>query len=124
MLNLLIDMRMRVPMAALMLAALLCGQGSKKDYVERRAVILRQMAEVKAKLAALELELQILEEARSAEPGAPPAPATSWRDEAALAAEPSPKKAVVRCVSVTRDGKRCTRSAEAGSKFCWQHKNH
>lgn len=27
-----------------------------------------------------------------------------------------------RCGGHTKDGKRCTRMADAGSRFCWQHK--
>ena len=94
---------------------------ARKEYVERRAAILRQMADTKAKLSALELDLQLLEESRSAEPAAPP-PA-SWREDPA-APENAAKKPSARCLSVTRDGKRCTRPAEAGTKYCWQHKNH
>ena len=97
------------------------ANGLKKEYVEKRASILRQMAELKAKLSALELELQLLEEARTSEPAAPLA--TSWREEPA-SAEGAAKKPVVRCVSVTRDGKRCTRPAETGGKYCWQHRLH
>lgn len=95
---------------------------AKKEYLERRAVILRQMAEVKAKLAALELDLQLLEESRSVDPGAAAPPPNSWREEPG-SAEGSNKKAPARCLSVTRDGKRCTRPAEAGLKFCWQHRH-
>ncbi len=38
---------------------------------------------------------------------------------------PSPVKAApakVRCAGHTKDGNRCSRNAEAGSRFCWQHK--
>ncbi len=95
---------------------------AKKEYLERRAVILRQMAEVKAKLAALELDLQLLEESRATDPAAPSAP-NSWREELGSSDGPG-KKAATRCLSVTRDGKRCTRPAEAGLKYCWQHRHH
>ena len=93
----------------------------KKEYLERRAAILRQMGEMKAKLSALELELQLLEEGRTAEPVTPSA--TAWREEPG-AAEGVAKKPLVRCLSVTRDGKRCTRPAESGGKYCWQHRLH
>ena len=114
-----------------MLVAMVGGQSppgapaanaARKEYLERRAVILRQMAEMKAKLSALELELQLLEESRSAEPAGGQAP-TSWREEPS-AADGGTKKPLVRCLSVTRDGKRCTRPAEAGGKYCWQHRMH
>ena len=113
-------------MTTLLLLALASAQSppasaARKEYLERRTAILRQMAETKAKLSALELDLQLLEESRSAEPVAPPP--TSWR-EAPSAPDGAAKKTSVRCLSVTRDGKRCTRTAEAGTKYCWQHKNH
>ncbi|MBY0505219.1 MAG: hypothetical protein K2X03_15000 [Bryobacteraceae bacterium] len=95
---------------------------AKQEYLEKRAGILRQKAELKAKLASLEVELQLLEESRTAEPAAPPS-AASWREEPG-AAEGAPKKAPVRCLSVTRGGKRCSRPAEAGGKYCWQHRLH
>ena len=113
-----------LPLAGLLLNAQspsAATSAAKKEYLERRAAILRQMAETKAKLSALELDLQLLEESRSAEPAAPP-PA-SWREEPS-APDGVTKKTSVRCLSVTRDGKRCTRPAEAGTKYCWQHKNH
>jgi len=96
--------------------------GAKKQYVEKRAAILRQMAEIKAKLSALELELQLLEESRTAEPSATPPP--SWREEPGVAGDGAAKKPSARCLSVTRNGKRCSRSAEAGGKYCWQHRLH
>ena len=120
-------MRLRVLLTTLLLLALASAQSppptsaAKKEYLERRAAILRQMAETKAKLSALELDLQLLEESRSVEPVAPSP--TAWREEPS-ALDGVPKKTSVRCLSVTRDGKRCTRPAEAGTKYCWQHKNH
>lgn len=123
----LIYVRPRSLFLALLWIALLSGQtppaaNPKKEYLERRATILRQMAEIKAKLASLELELQLLEESRSADPAAP-LPPTSWREEPG-SPDGNPKKATARCLSVTRDGKRCTRPAEAGLKYCWQHRHH
>ena len=122
-------MRLRATLLALLLAALAGSQTppaaapqTKKEYLERRAGILRQMAELKAKLAALEVELQLTEESRPADPALPP-PATAWRDET-VAADGTVKKTSTRCLSVTRDGKRCTRPAENGAKFCWQHRHH
>jgi len=95
---------------------------AKKEYVEKRAAILRQMAEIKAKLSALDLELQLLEESRTADPAA--APPTSWREEPGVAADGAAKKPSVRCLSVTGNGKRCSRPAGAGGKYCWQHRLH
>ncbi len=121
-------MRLRLLLTTLLLLALASAQSppppasaAKKEHLERRAAILRQMAETKAKLSALELDLQLLEDSRSAEPVAPPP--TAWREEPGTS-DGVAKKTSVRCLSVTRDGKRCTRTAEVGTKYCWQHKNH
>lgn len=104
-------------------------------FAERRAELLRTMADLKAKLQALEVELQILEEERQRATQAAPAPASDWRSSPAAAApavaagrasggEPAYGKPVkARCQAVTTAGKRCTRSAEPGSKFCWQHRH-
>lgn len=122
----LIYVRLHALIISILLLAFANGQtppvsSAKKEYLERRATILRQMAEVKAKLSALELDLQLLEESRLADPPAPPL--TSWREEAP-APDGSVRKSTVRCLSFTRDGKRCTRPAEAGGKYCWQHRLH
>jgi hypothetical protein len=124
--------RLRILSSALLLMAFASGQTppaaspnaeAKKEYLERRAVILRQMAEIRAQLASLELDLQLLEESR---PEAVPPP-VSWRENVAVPDAPAPvvvKKTPPRCLQVTRDGKRCTRTAESGGKYCWQHRNH
>lgn len=49
-------------------------------------------------------------EKAAADPSAVPGPAS-----AQPAAEPG------RCAAITGSGKRCTRQAEDGSRFCWQH---
>ena len=84
------------------------------------------MAELRAKLSALEVELQLLEEERSADQGAKgPAP-DAWRNPTSSGSGGADerKKAVgPRCQALTRDGKRCIRAAEPGHKYCWQHAN-
>ena len=116
-------MRLSIFIFALISLAPASGQNPppKKEHLEKRANILRQMAEMKAKLSALELELQLLEESRTAEPAQPPA--LAWREENGTG-EGAAKKTLIRCLSVTRDGKRCSRPAEAGGRYCWQHRLH
>lgn len=41
---------------------------------------------------------------------------------AALALQPNGKAAAVQCWGKTKKGDRCKREAEAGSKYCWQHR--
>jgi hypothetical protein len=87
------------------------------------------MQDLKAKLQALELELQLIEEERQNAPvevTAPASPQTSWRESTRVDGrkdEEVVKKTRPRCSAFTASGKRCTRSAEAGSKYCWQHRH-
>jgi hypothetical protein len=36
--------------------------------------------------------------------------------------QPNNKMAATQCAATTKSGKRCTRNAEPGTKFCWQHR--
>ena len=96
-------------------------------YLERRAELLRKMGDLRAGLQALELELQILDEERQHAPAEPTASnQTAWRESVrpdGRKEEEVVKKARPRCSAFTSAGKRCTRSAEQGSKFCWQHRH-
>jgi len=65
--------------------------------------------ELQQKIELLEHQLKDVEEAEANRPVVSPALKTV---------------AKARCAGHTKDGKRCTRNAEAGSRFCWQHKGH
>jgi len=104
---------------------------SKPNYQERRAELLRAVGDLRARIQALELELQLLDEERQSQPepstpaaGAAPA---AWRESTVRPDgrkdEQVVKKTAPRCSAFTANGKRCTRSAEGGSKFCWQHRH-
>jgi hypothetical protein len=100
----------------------------KPSVQERRVEILRTMQDLRAKLQSLELELQLLEEERQNAPveATPANPAAAWRETVrpdGRKDEEQVKKARARCSAFTSNGKRCTRSAEAGSKYCWQHRH-
>lgn len=106
-------------MAALPIRA---GQAAAaSNYQSRRADLLRQMAELRAKMSALEVELQLLEEEKGSQ-AAKPAP-DAWRtgETSVSGSEERKKAAAPRCQALTRDGKRCMRDAEPGHKYCWQH---
>ena len=102
-------------------------QEKKPAYQERRGELLRKLGELKAAMQTLELELQLLEEERQNVPVEPTASSqTGWRETVrpdGRKDEEMVKKARARCSAYTSGGKRCTRSAEAGSKFCWQHRH-
>lgn len=99
----------------------------KPTHQERRAELLRTMQELRAKLQALELELQLIEEEKQNAPAEVTAsPAAGWRETTrpdGRKDEEAVKKARPRCSAFTSNGKRCTRSAESGSKYCWQHRH-
>ncbi len=79
-----------------------------------KAALRQQIAEMKVKafemqtqIELLERQLHDIEEAEANQPVAAPNAKTAVR---------------VRCAGHTHDGKRCTRYADPGSRFCWQHK--
>ena len=96
-----------------MLVVLVCA-GAQQTGKPDKAALRQQIAEMKVKafemqtrIELLERELKDVEEAEAAQP----------------LITPGAKAAVkVRCGGHTHDGKRCTRNAEPGSRFCWQHK--
>ncbi len=74
----------------------------------------KQIAELKVKAFEIQTQVDLLEaqlrDIETAEANAPvPAPKST-----------APVR--VRCAGHTKEGARCTRHAEAGSRFCWQHK--
>ncbi|MBY0374712.1 MAG: hypothetical protein K2Q23_12000 [Bryobacteraceae bacterium] len=110
------------------MAALPLGRAQvTNQYQAKRAELLRQMAELRAKLNAIEVELQLLEEERGAQPEKAPSAPDKWRTSTLGGGgggeEERKKTAGPRCQALTRDGKRCIRAAEPGHKYCWQHAN-
>jgi len=49
------------------------------------------------------------------------APARPAPERAAPTPQPSASGEPAQCAATTQSGKRCSRPAEAGSRFCWQH---
>jgi hypothetical protein len=92
------------------LVCALAEQAGKPDKLALR----QQIAEMKVKAFEMQTQIELLErqlhDVEEAESNQP-------------VASPLVKAAVkVRCSGHTKDGKRCSRNAEAGSRFCWQHK--
>lgn len=93
----------------LLLCLLLLTQTVNKTELRQRIADLKVKAfEMQMQIELLEKELKDVEEAEAQQP--PPVAA--------------PAKAAVkaRCAGHTKDGQRCSRNAEAGSRYCWQHK--
>jgi hypothetical protein len=85
------------------------------DKPADKVTLRKQIAEMKVKAFEMQTQIELLEK--------------QLHDvEEAEANQPAPtaptKTAVkVRCAGHTKDGKRCSRNAEPGSRFCWQHKS-
>jgi hypothetical protein len=94
---------------ALFLIFWLLADPPKTDKPELR----KQIAELKVKAFEMQMQIELLEkqlkDAEEAEASAP----------VPVAGKTAVK---VRCAGHTKDGARCTRNAEAGSRYCWQHK--
>ncbi len=97
-----------------LLAVLVCAAAQQTDKPDKLA-LRKQIAEMKVRAFEMQTHIELLEkqlnDVEEAEANQP-------------ILTPGPKLAVkVRCQGHTHDGKRCTRNAEAGSRYCWQHKS-
>lgn len=83
-----------------------------------KLVIRQQISDLKVKSFELQQQVEMLErQLKDVEES------EANQSAAALAtSKQAPLK--TRCSGHTKDGKRCTRMAETGSRFCWQHKSH
>lgn len=95
----------------IVLVCALAEQAGKPDKLAMR----QQIADMKVKAFEMQTQIELLEkqlhDVEETEANQPPV---------ASAVKTAVK---VRCSGHTKDGKRCTRNAEAGSRFCWQHKS-
>ena len=92
--------------------------------LERTDQLIQQVTEMKAKVSALQAEIDALLRTLSEQRGAQQKGPQPFAYLTPSEGEGSPKSAAatVRCAANTSNGKRCTRPAEAGSRYCWQHK--
>jgi len=92
--------------------------------LERVDQTLQTLTDLKAKVAAMETQIDQLIAQLSEQKGAiqnrKPAPFGGVSDFSGGAADPAKPKPV-RCAAITSKGERCTRSAVAGSRYCRQH---
>ncbi|MBI1357827.1 MAG: hypothetical protein GC160_26115 [Acidobacteria bacterium] len=111
-------------LAVVALASLLCGSAACQDSEQvSNAELMRAVQELRVEVASLGAKVSRLEEelrqARTAPPTASvAAPAARPPGFAAAAAG----SAEGQCTALTKKGSRCTRKAESGGKYCWQHK--
>lgn len=84
------------------------GKSDKLDLRQQISDLKVKAFEMQQQIELLEKQLHDVEEAEAMAP----------------VVTPGQKVAVkTRCAGHTHDGKRCTRMAEPGSRFCWQHKS-
>jgi hypothetical protein len=91
--------------------------------LERTEKQIQNLTGLKERVHAIEVELdemlRVLSEQRGALATAPKYDAIQT---AALAADSPDVKKQARCAAITDSHKRCSRMADEGSRYCWQHK--
>jgi hypothetical protein len=92
---------------------------------ERISALMEELAQLKAQVAAvqerLETLLRQLSEQRGALQSRPSFDALKPQALATPPDQPDRRPPVVRCAAITNSGKRCSRPAVAGSRYCRQH---
>lgn len=90
--------------------------------LERTQALIERLGALKARVAAIEQDLDVVMRELSEVKGAlEKRPAFDAIKGPAEEVEPDKPKAVVRCAAVTSAGKRCTRPAKPPSRYCSQH---
>ena len=90
----------------------------------RIEALIGQLTELKSRLAEAEAQVDALLRTLSEQKGAvanPPQFDALKQGPEPGGGEPDRKPAVVRCAAITSSGKRCTRPAAPGSRYCRQH---
>lgn len=91
--------------------------------LERLDSLVAELVTLKSQTAAIEARIDVILRALSEQRGTlqskPPAFNALKMSEADPASDP--RKPLVRCAALTSSGKRCTRAALDGSRYCKQH---
>ncbi len=100
------------------------AQPSPSPEAVRLDSLIEELAALKTQAAALEARIDALLRGLSEQRGALLAvkPAYNALKTVAVENPPDAKPPQVRCASMTSAGKRCTRAAAEGSRYCTQHK--
>lgn len=100
-------------------------QDARAAELERLNSMIEELTALKAQTAAMESRLETLLRALQEQRGAlqvKPAAYDALKAAAAPADPPADQRpATVRCAALTGSGKRCTRAAMEGSRYCKQH---
>lgn len=123
---------MRLALVLLLLASAAAPAGEPPSpppaaagEAERISALIDELAQLKAQVAAVEERLESLlrqlSEQRGALQNRPAFDALRQQASAAPPDQPDRKPPVVRCAAITNSGKRCSRPAVPGSRYCRQH---
>ena len=110
--------------ALVLLSVSLLAQAPKPNTaeLERLDDLVRQVTEMRAKVAALETQMDTLLRALSEQRGALQQKPQTYNALAHVeSVDPDSTAPKVRCAAMTAQGKRCTRAAKTSSRYCSQH---
>ena len=105
----------------LLVPLFLLGQQKVSPELERTDSMILQLTDLKAKVAAIETQIDGLLAALSEQRGALASSKTYNALEHVQDVQADSKKATARCAALTSKGDRCTRAALDGSRYCKQH---
>lgn len=113
-------------LTCVMAAGLWAGNDPPAQHeLERINSLIEELTALKAQTSAIEGKLETLLRALQEQRGAlqvKPAAYDALKASSATADSPADAKpATVRCAALTSSGKRCTRAAMEGSRYCKQH---
>jgi hypothetical protein len=91
--------------------------------LERLDSLVAELVTLKAQTAAIEARIDVMLRALSEQRGALQSKPQAFNALRVTEADPGSdnKKPLVRCAALTSSGKRCTRAAGDGSRYCKQH---
>lgn len=100
---------------------LLCLLAPPNAELERTDQMIESLTAMKAKVAAIQIEIDTMLRVLSEQRGALQRGPQPFSYLSAPAESGGKEVAKVRCAALTSGGKRCTRPTEANSRYCWQH---
>lgn len=109
------------------LSCLLTGSAACQSQEISNVELMRAVQELRAEVARLGAKVSRLETALEAERAAPAPERTSAQEAGPTPSALRPSSAAKpvtksdRCAASTQKGARCSRKAQAGGPYCWQH---
>ena len=102
---------------------LLCAEPPPAPELERLDSLVAELITLKSQTAAIEARIDAILRALSEQRGVLQSKPPAFNALRVSEADPAPdtKKPLVRCAALTSNGKRCTRAAAEGARYCKQH---